>query len=260
MSKENIIYPIKIELTKEEKEYMKKWDILPNIFPKNNFIMLIHAPPRSGKSVLIMNMIYNDTFKLKKVFDKIVFLSPTLENDKTLRHLYNDDDVIKIYDYKDLENIDGIISGILDDQKENNSKESVLLILDDCVGLLGNNSTELNRLCTRYRHFNISMIITSQNYKSFGVLMRNCASHWVFFNTQMLKERKKICEDMNSYPNFEGHYNKAVEKRYSFIYIDMNELKLYKKFDELLYSADMHYDKNKNINNTNEQYEDEEHK
>ena len=256
------IYPVKIELTDEEKQIQKKWDILPDILPKNNFIMLIHAPPRSGKSVLIMNLIYNDAFKLKKIFNKIVFLSPTLEADKTLRHLYDDEDIIKIYDYNELENIDGIIDGIVDDQKENKGKESVLLVLDDCVGLLGNTSKNLNRLCTRYRHFNVSMIITSQNYKSFGVLMRNCASHWIFFNTNMLKERKKIMEDMNTFPNFENLYNTAVNERYSFLYIDMNALKLYKKFNELIYNADDHYKNNNNNNNINNNNgnEDKEHK
>ena len=241
------IYPVKIELTKEEKEHLKKWEVLPNALPHDNFIMLLMAPPRSGKSVLIMNLIYNEVFNYKKIYDKIIFISPTLMNDKTLKHIIDDEEVIKIHEYEDIQNIDGIIKGIVDDQKEH--REHTLIILDDMVGMLGNNNKELNTLATRYRHFNISMIISSQNYKSYGVLIRNCASHWVFFKTNMLKERGKIFEDMNSYPNFEKHYTDATKDRFSFLFIDQLGLKLYKKFSELLYSPD---DEDKNIDDNND--------
>jgi hypothetical protein len=243
------IYPVKIELNEEEKILKKKWDVLPETLPHDNFILLMMAPPRSGKSVLIMNLLFNEIFNYKKLYDKIIFISPTLLNDKTLKYVVEDDDIIKIHEYDDISNIDGIIKGIIDDQKEN--KQHTLIILDDMVGQLGNNNKELNTLATRYRHFNISMIITSQNYKSFGVLLRNCASHWIFFKTNMLKEQGKIFEDMNSYPNFKELYNKATNERYSFIYIDQNNLKVYKKFNELLYSPEMSYKDNLNDNNDN---------
>ena len=231
------IYPVKIELNEEEKILKKKWEVLSEALPHDNFILLMMAPPRSGKSVLIMNLLFNEIFNYKKIYDKIIFISPTLLNDKTLKHVVEDEDIIKIHEYEDISNIDGVIKGIIDDQKE--TKQHTLIILDDMVGQLGNNNKELNTLATRYRHFNISMIITSQNYKSFGVLLRNCASHWIFFKTQMLKEIGKICEDMNSYPNFKELYNKATNERYSFIYIDQNALKVYKKFNEILYSPEM---------------------
>lgn len=243
------IYPVKIELNEEEKILKKKWDVLPETLPHDNFILLMMAPPRSGKSVLIMNLLFNEIFNYKKLYDKIIFISPTLLNDKTLKYVVEDDDIIKIHEYDDISNIDGIIKGIIDDQKE--TKQHTLIILDDMVGQLGNNNKELNTLATRYRHFNISMIITSQNYKSFGVLLRNCASHWIFFKTNMLKEQGKIFEDMNSYPNFKELYNKATNERYSFIYIDQNNLKVYKKFNELLYSPEMSYKDNLNDNNDN---------
>lgn len=253
MTKELNIYPVKIEFSEDEKKEMKKWSVLPNVLPHDNFIMLLMAPPRSGKSVLIMNLIYNDIFNYKKIFDKIIFISPTLMNDKTLKHIVEDDDVMKIHEYEDIHNIDGIIKGIIDDQKEH--KEHTLIILDDMVGMLGNNNKELNTLATRYRHFNISMIISSQNYKSYGVLLRNCASHWVFFKTNMLKEQNKIMEDMNSYPNFKKYYDEATKERYSFLFIDQLGLKLYKKFNELLYNPDNEYkdnSTNKNIDDSNE--------
>lgn len=240
------IYPVKIEYTNDEKEFIKKFDILPDVLPHQAFIMLIHAPPRSGKSVLILNLLYNDAFKLKSIYDKVIFISPTLENDKTLKHVMEDEDIIKYYDYRELQNINGIIGGILEHQKETQQKENVLVILDDCVGLIGNNSVELNRLCTRYRHNKISLIITSQNYKSFGVLMRNCASHYIFFKTNMLTELKKLSDDMNSYPNFLNLYKKATNKRYSFLYVDMGQSKLYEKFGSLLYDVEKDFETNNN--------------
>ncbi len=246
------IYPVKIEYTEDEKKFIQKFDILPDVLPHQAFIMLIHAPPRSGKSVLILNLLYNEMFKMKDIYDKIIFISPTLENDKTLKHVLEDEDVIKYYDYKELQNINGIIGGILEHQKDNQQKENILIILDDCVGLIGNNSVELNRLCTRYRHNKISLIITSQNYKSFGVLMRNCASHYIFFKTNMLTELKKISDDMNNYPNFETHYRTATNKRYSFLYVNQLESKIYEKFGRILYDVEKDFQNNNNEHNPKE--------
>lgn len=202
---------------------------------KPPFLGIINGSVHSGKSTLIMNLLYNDSF-YKDVFDKVVVISPTVQNDTTLRFLNEDDDVIKIFDQ--LECIDDILESIVDFQKDEIKKDKsihTLLILDDMLGYIKQHSY-LSNLCTRYRHWKLSLIITTQSFRSIPCVVRTNALWYIIFATHNDKESEKIIEEFGGLiPNFKTVFLEATDKSYSFLYLDLKKVKAYNNFDELIY-------------------------
>jgi len=219
------ILPVKI---KKEKNEFKK---LPSILPKPPFLLTLQAPVRSGKSNLIMNMVYR---WYKPIFDEIIFISPTVKNDKTCKMLYKDKDIIKMDENLD-NDLDMILNEIVEQQNETveEDRKHILIILDDCLGFL---KQGLANLCSRYRHYKISMIITSQSFRSIPVITRCNSSHYILFSTHNKKELDKLEEEFSgNFPQFLNLYKKATEDKYAFLYMDMENIKAYKNFTDLLY-------------------------
>lgn len=241
MSRKLSILPLKESVNKN-----KKWADLEHIV-SHPFTMGIHAPSRSGKSVVISNFLYNEQFDFKNKFDKIIFISPTILIDKTLEFAREDEDIVKIYEDDLLENLDDVLKSILEKQKkeaESDEMKSILIILDDCLGYLKNKS--LSFLSTKNRHYNISLIMTTQYYKRLDPVIRANATHWLLFKTHTEKEHSNIVEDFNSFPDFEKFYNESTNEPFSFLFADVLKMRLFKKFDgEPLYDKMRDWDKYK---------------
>ena len=222
---------LKILPLKESASMNEQWSDISHLI-SHPFTMCIHAPSRSGKSVVLSNFLYNEGFNFKKRFGKIIFISPTILIDKTLEYAREDDEVVKIYEDDLLENLDNVLTTILAQQKKDHEKEeskSLLLILDDCLAYLKNKS--LSYLATKNRHYNISMILTTQYYKKLDPVIRANSTHWLLFKTHTEKEHSTIIEEFNSFPEFEKFYNQAIAEPYSFLFGDMLKMKLYKRFE-----------------------------
>lgn len=205
------------------------------ILPKPPFLGIVNGSVRSGKSTLLMNLLYNDNF-YKGMFDKIIFISPTCENDKTLHHMNEDDDIIKICD--NLESIDGILKSIVKIQQDELKKGDgmhTLLILDDMLGYIKQHSY-LSFLCTRYRHFRLSLLITTQSFRSIPNVVRTNASFYIIYTTQNDKELEKIFDEFGGLiPNFKTIFKQATEQMYNFLYLDLRKVIAYHNFDTILY-------------------------
>ena len=220
------IFPIRMKECKAD----KKLKDIPSELPKPPFLIVVQAPVRSGKSCLVMNLIYR---WYKKVFDEIIFISPTVKNDKTLKALYEDDDVIKLD--KDLEGIDDFLAEIVKEQNETDEdeREHKLIVLDDCLGFL---KKGLSFLCSRYRHFKLSIIITSQNFRSIPLICRVNSSAYILFRTHNKKELDKLYDEFSgNFPNFIELYNKATHDKYSFLYLDNEKIEARKNLTDVLY-------------------------
>jgi hypothetical protein len=229
------ILPVKIE-----KKVSEKWKDVDSHLPKHAFAILVSAPPRSGKTNLLVNMLINPNFDWINKFDKIVWLSPSILTDKTAKpilEIADDEDnplseKIKIVSGDDLDNVDEIIKLIIEDQDENPEQET-LVILDDMLGKMKNNS--FSRLYTRYRHKNISMLAISQMFKGFDTTCRACASGLILFKTHNAKEREKIIEELAGYPDAEDAFDEATSAKHSFLWVNNEQGELWKNFSEILY-------------------------
>ena len=205
---------------------------IPYPLQQPNFLMVIVGPCRSGKGVYLMNILLDKHLGYREYFDNIIYISPTLPSDKTGKILYKDNDITKITD--DLEHLNDILRVIVEDQKD--SEESLLCVIDDCLGLLGSNSSYFSTLCSKYRHYNMSLIVTTQSFRSIPLICRSNASSYVLFKSHNKKEIEKLEEELGGmFPNFLEMYDKATKDKFSFMYLDMEKATAWRNYDELLY-------------------------
>jgi hypothetical protein len=111
-----------------------------------------------------------------QVFSEIYYISPTIAFDKTLKSVFDDEEIIKITDEDDLIHLDSILSELIKSQKEKDEdeRENILIILDDCCSDTNfHQSKSLKKLATRGRHIKISVMITAQYLFSVPPIFRN---------------------------------------------------------------------------------------
>jgi len=206
--------------------------------PNTPFCMTIVAPVKSGKSVLIGNILLRF---YPKAWERIIYFSPTADMDKTTKSFLkafedNEDQEITIFkQHSDLMNIDTYIELITDEQRKmpQEKRQSTLMVFDDCVGY---KMKKLNYLCSRFRHFNITILIATQVYRRLDPIMRVNTSCAIFFKVSNNKEFMKIEEEiLENVPNYLEYYNEATSEAFSFLYFNIWEQKLYKGFKTLLW-------------------------
>lgn len=212
----------------------KRFSLLDPRLLKPPFLLNIFGQVASGKSTLLMNLLYNKSF-YHKIFDSIIFISPTVRNDYTLVHLNQDDDVTKISD--NLEDLDHILKALVEIQTAQIHKgHHMLIVLDDCLGYLKPKSY-LSHLCTRYRHYKISLIVTSQSFRSIPNVIRTNSSGYILFGCTNDKEVEKLNDEFGGLiKGFRKLLDKSTCEAYSLMFINLKKVKAYKNFDELLYS------------------------
>ena len=100
-------------------------------------------------------------------------------------------------------------------------------------------------LASKFRHFEMSIFISTQSFRSIGTIIRNNATDILIFKQQNNKELEKIKEEygelcgdgeMTGEDCFMKYYNHAHDEPYSFLYISVQEnpAKFYKRHEELL--------------------------
>ena len=206
-------------------------DKIPNPLVKPSFLGVVVAGVNSGKSNLLINLIYRSY--TKEVFKGgIIIFSPNIYNDDIFDlNLVIDDEIIK-FD-TDLDNIDMYVKAIVEKQqeKDKDDRERILLIFDDCLGYIKQGGY-ISNFCTRYRQLNFSLIFTTQIFRAIPHFIRGNATFMIFFISYNQKELDKIEEEMSHIPNFRAMYDYAVNEQYSFLYVILKGLKVYKKFDD----------------------------
>ena len=207
------IFPVK-PLPKEK----PRKEIHPNL-PDLPCIMTIVAPTKSGKTVLLTNLLLRDEF-YKGIHDNVTIMSNTIEQDETGRFLKDACDCYTGYD-------DNILAGIIEQQKsfDDDDRPFIGLIFDDILGSVKRNSY-LNHLVTRSRHYGVGLLAMSvQSFKSLGPTIRNNTNAFICLNLQNMSELDKISAEYSGMfggdEKFRKIYHKATEQRYDFLYLDL---------------------------------------
>ena len=246
--------PLDILKVKDPKSKINKLDekLHPHL-PRHAFLMLLIAPPRSGKSALIANLLANPSFyNALEYWQEVFYVSPTQSFDKTTMHYLSKlDNVIQIDDDNTLRNLDLFLKEIMDGQMKRLEQtdrktgkplemERLLIVLDDMLGYLNSNDA-LPNICTRYRHYNMSFIITSQSFRRLPLTIRNCANQIVFFKMNNEQELEKIMDEYGGsyHNNFINIAKSITSKKYDFVYLNHDELKLYRNFTDLVLDASL---------------------
>ena len=217
--------------------------------PKAPFLMMFSSAPRSGKTVTLLNLIASSNYynihdkEGNPYFDEIYWLSPSAEHDPQVKGVLSKmDNVHVISDPKDLANMKTILSTIIAEQtkllKEKEPMKRICFVLDDMIGFL---NEDLARLCSRYRHFGLTIIVSVQKYSKAPLLLRTCIGHFITFKQNNGKERERITEELGEAfmppKEFEQILQTVTEQKYQFLYLNMEKLCMYKNFDTLLYDA-----------------------
>lgn len=204
------------------------------------FTQLLIAPTKSGKSVLIVNLLLNINF-YKDIFDEIYFISPTVFIDPTLRAIAEDDEIIKIHEDEDLDKIDIILKDIIEKQKKEKMKSEshdaphILVVLDDMLSYFKNN-TLLDKAPAFSRHYNITFIISTQSYVGTPTKLRKNTASYILFKLYNNADLKQYYDEIGSqFKDFMEHYHEATEDKYNFLYVNQREMKLYHNFTKLLW-------------------------
>lgn len=234
--------PIKILKVKEFKDTQKLPRPMPSYLPQmKGEVCMVVAPICQGKSNFITNW-FLQPLLAKDMFDTIYLFSNTARQDDTSRFLIDEDNVM-VYDDLTTEKVDGIITNIIESQKEYEKKDMprIAIVFDDLTGSLSINSKAF-ALSSRARHFNIAnLFYVVQKFKSVPNVVRYNLTHiFVFAGIYNSKELLSLEEEFSSVGGQEGFtklYKREVQnKKYNFLYGNLQTGKTYLNFDKLLNS------------------------
>ncbi len=201
------------------------------------FSLLEIAPKGSGKTTLLQNVLvwyYN-------YFDNVFVWSPTINLDVKWGQIIEKLNIPPenlFTSYKESE-VRGLMRQIKDFNmgKANKDKIRCLFIFDDIVEQLpkGKKVSSLNKLAMNHRHYNISHIIISQSFKKLDPVVRSNTTGMILFNTDNTAERMKIIEELAGNlgrKEFERLWYDVVKDKYAFMFINYDNRKVYRNFEE----------------------------
>jgi len=172
---------------------------IPNILFKPPFRVIVIAPSNSGKSVLISNLISSRDLPYRKFFKKNIFIwSSTFHLDDpsfSMSDNIEKENVFNEYNEQSIMEIVNEQTGII---KQYTKKKAphLLFIFDDVVqDLTQSRQSVIIKLYFSARHFNISLILLSQQYKMVPRPVRLNASDVIIFQTGNNAEITKISEE-----------------------------------------------------------------
>ena len=201
---------------------------LPNIEGHGGgSLLLLISPVRTGKSTLISNLLLREDFyDAQERFDQVNIISNTIANDVTSRFLRTAFEG-NTHDFYD----DSIINGIVESQKKYDKEDQpeIAIVLDDCLGSIKQNSM-INHLASRYRHFNIKLlIISSQKFTGAvsPIIRANATDIIVGSPFPNQKELERIAEEYGDLfggsKNWLKLYKRCTPNKYDFCYMDCQE-------------------------------------
>tara|TARA_R110000824_G_scaffold63373_1_gene166704 strand:+ start:953 stop:1681 length:729 start_codon:yes stop_codon:yes gene_type:complete len=205
----------------------------PNL-PHPPSLVLMIMPTKTGKSTIISNMLLNKDFYGQDFFDETTIISTTINNDQTSRFMKQ---AFNTYDYYD----DSLIHDIVkrQNQYEKADMPSMCLVVDDC---LGEKTTALNNLSSRYRHSNIDLfILSSQLFRKVSPTIRANANWVLIGRLQNQSELDKLSEEYSGMfggdKPFREAYQKATKKKYDFMALKLTEnpAEIWQNFNEKIY-------------------------
>lgn len=203
--------------------------------PSVPFNLNVYGSSNSGKTNCLLNLVsfYRKIFK-----DRIiVFASSRNGSLYSLEKNYG----AKIYNSLIDETDGDVLDKLLKFQKgmkENGDKpKNVLIIFDDFItdSSFGKRRTIYDKLYSQGRHYQLSIICTSQQYTLLPSTIRRLGWYNIIFKISNNVEKKtminEMCNtlEMNEF-EFEKVYRECVVEPYSFIYIDTKNKSYSKRF------------------------------
>ncbi|KAI9103415.1 hypothetical protein DFS34DRAFT_671918 [Phlyctochytrium arcticum] len=183
---------------------------------------ILVAPRKSGKSALICGLI-EDVYA--PIFDKVIIMSDTAQFDKSIQELSKITKHKNIYFTDEVSNTS--IADIIEKQKSEKGKETILLFIDDAADSARSRKLlrELDKRFTKGRHFNLSIIVCCQAIRSqLSSKQKNCSTEWIVFknNTEDLKILAKVLTTAFAEEKQVLQFlTECTKENYSFCYVNL---------------------------------------
>lgn len=190
-----------------------------NLINTHPFLLYLIGKPKTGKSHMT-KFIIKELMK-NKLYDYVLVFCPSLglSKDSSYDFIPSEFQYNKYSDYK-IRNI----MRLQKQRKEENKPNRCLLILDDIIGSINKNNKTLHKLITLHRHYNISIIISSQYMKGVDPVLRDCFNYLIIFkpsNYQYLNDYKTSWfYDVN---NLSEHFSKYCNKQYRACFVNLDK-------------------------------------
>lgn len=166
------------------------------------------------------------TIKTLKAFDFVVVISNTAQFNGDYGFLKDIGLDFRIYNGSQCNKVFKMIMHI---QEMATEKQRVCIVLDDILGSLSNSKTFL-KLASTYRHFNISLFMTTQFVNASMTYIRELANYVFVFDQRTDSSRKAIYQsyfgDCGTFTDFKRLF--AGLKPYQFFFIDRPGKKRFK--------------------------------
>jgi len=230
---------MKREVIPSEKKHprlIKKIQQLEKELPKPPFFMIIQGSVGSGKTSLLYSLL--KAYQKNNFFDIIYFYNRVSDSDPVWASFEKKKKTaVEIFNHYRNDQLINLIDNIDEVQKERREKKkrplNILFVFDDMAYsniVSRSKSTALDQLVINRRHYNISLIITSQTYKALNQNLRtNNLSHMVLLRAN-LKDLKMISEDHNAgmveENDFIEMYNTIKKQKggeYDFLVVDYQD-------------------------------------
>lgn len=135
-----------------------------------------------------------------------------------------------------------MIKELIQSQKkyEREDMPTMLILLDDILSRDFKKTNDITYLCSKFRHYEMSIFLTTQSFRSVGTIIRNNATNILIFRQNNSKELDKVKEEYSelcgSEELFMTYYNLAHDSPFSFLYIDAqsNPARFYRRHEVLL--------------------------
>jgi hypothetical protein len=186
--------------------------------PADVFRMLICGPSNSGKTNILLHMIYE-----LLAYDKVYLFSKNLHQNKyqaLLQDFASNIDPVAGYEVIEAPG-DGIIP--LEELPVDNQK---IVVFDDLV--CESNQNSIINYFINGRHRNCSVIYLTQTFYKVPKNIRDNCSHFCVFKF-LPRENKRIADELDVDHTL---LDRATDKKYSFLYYDKPQKSVKKNFDE----------------------------
>lgn len=181
---------------------------------------LICGRKKAGKSFLIRSLVYDFVVK-KQYADYVIVFTQTKFNGDYEKYLPSK--------YIHTMNGDSTLKRILRMQLKKikeGKPDSVLLILDDCLGMFDFNSKLFKAFFSTSRHYKITVLISVQHVNAVPPILRTNAEHVFVLGSQTKASLKATFEtfgdDFENLKEFEAFVIKNT-KDFNFVFINKNE-------------------------------------
>jgi len=224
-----------------------KSDILPDI--SKRLLFIIYGSKGTSKTTLLMNLLYNPNF-YEGQFSMKYYIAPTIFSDNNLFPARSDPDAILIDKYSD-EAINEIVKNqtIGDDMTIDDIMFSALILEDALAdGGTSSNNSAIAKLTTIMRHRFLNVFIVAQTVNQIASVIRSQANIIFLKKIRSTKELDKFESQYASMIGGEKYFRKMYnfvfskpENKFDFLYIDLDNFRVYHNFDKILYENEKEY-------------------